>query len=56
MASRFAIMPGSLLETGPRQLPNRHLRKRLEALKTLFPPPEGQEVFPEDLGDHHHHH
>ena len=37
------------VETGPRQLPSRHLRKRLEALKTLFPPPDGHAVFPEDL-------
>jgi hypothetical protein len=37
------------VETGPRQLPSRHLRKRLEALKTLFPPPAGHAVFPEDL-------
>jgi hypothetical protein len=37
------------VETGPRQLPSRYLRKRLEALKTLFPPPEGHAVFPEDL-------
>lgn len=44
------------VETGPRQLPSRHLRKRLEALKSLFPPPEGHAVFPEDLGNHHHHH
>ncbi len=42
------------VETGPRQLPSRHLRKRLEALKTLFPPPEGHPVFPED-GNHRHH-
>jgi len=37
------------VETGPRQLPSRYLRKRLEALKALFPPPEGHAVFPEDL-------
>jgi hypothetical protein len=37
------------VETGPRQLPSRYLRKRLEALKQLFPPPEGHAVFPEDL-------
>ena len=43
------------VETGPRQLPGRYLRKRLEALKTLFPPPEGHPVFPEDLAVHHHH-
>jgi hypothetical protein len=44
------------VETGPRQLPTRHLRKRLEALKGLFPPPEGHAVFPEDLTHHHHRH
>jgi hypothetical protein len=44
------------VETGPRQLPSRHLRRRLEALKALFPPPEGHAVFPEDLGEHPHHH
>ena len=37
------------VETGPRQIPSRYLRKRLEALKLLFPPPEGHAVFPEDL-------
>jgi hypothetical protein len=37
------------VETGPRQLPSRYLRKRLEMLKALFPPPEGHGVFPEDL-------
>jgi hypothetical protein len=37
------------VETGPRQLPSRYLRKRLEALKTMFPPPEGHAVFPEDI-------
>ncbi len=37
------------VETGPRQIPSRFLRKRLEALKALFPPPEGHAVFPEDL-------
>jgi len=43
------------VETGPRQLPSRHLRKRLEALKSLFPPPDGHPVFPEDLNHHHRH-
>jgi hypothetical protein len=43
------------VETGPRQLPSRHLRKRLEALKTLFPPPAGHAVFPEDANHHHRH-
>jgi hypothetical protein len=37
------------VEAGPRQLPSRYLRKRLDALKNLFPPPEGHAVFPEDL-------
>ena len=44
------------VEAGPRQLPSRYLRKRLEALKSLFPPPEDHAVFPEDLAHHHHHH
>jgi hypothetical protein len=37
------------VETGPRQLPSRFLRKRLELLEILFPPPEGYAVFPEEL-------
>lgn len=41
------------VETGPRQLPSRHLRKRLETLKSVFPPPEGHAVFPEDLNHSH---
>ena len=36
------------VETGPRQLPSRYLRKRLNALKSLYPPPNGFAVFPED--------
>lgn len=43
------------VETGPRQLPSRYLRKRLEALKGLFPPPGGHAVFPEDAAHHHRH-
>lgn len=35
------------VETGPRQMPSRYLRKRLEVLSALFPPPEGYAVFPE---------
>jgi hypothetical protein len=42
------------VEAGPRQLPSRHMRKRLEALKKLFPPPEGHAVFPEDMAHHRH--
>jgi hypothetical protein len=37
------------VDTGPRQLPSRSLRKRLVLLKGLFPPPAGRGVFPEDL-------
>ncbi len=36
------------VETGPRQLPSRYLRKRLNLLKSLYPPPTGYAVFPED--------
>jgi hypothetical protein len=39
------------VETGPRQLPSRFLRKRLEAIEDLFPPPKGYALFPEDLED-----
>ena len=38
------------VDTGPRQLPSRYLRKRLMALQDLFPPPHGYAVFPEQLG------
>jgi hypothetical protein len=37
------------VETGPRQMPSRHLRRRLELLEDLYPPPEGYAVFPEEL-------
>ena len=37
------------VETGPRQVPSRYLRKRLLFLQNLFPPPPGYAVFPEDL-------
>ncbi len=36
------------VETGPRQLRSRYLRKRLSVLRSLYPPPEGYAVFPED--------
>lgn len=36
------------VETGPRQLPSRHLRKRLDVLKSVYPAPSGYSVFPED--------
>jgi len=37
------------VDTGPRQLASRYLRKRLQLLGTLFPPPEGYAIFPEEL-------
>jgi hypothetical protein len=37
------------VETGPRQLPSRYLRRRLLVLQELFPPPKGYAVFPEQL-------
>jgi hypothetical protein len=36
------------VETGPRQLPSRYLRKRLVLLRSLYPTPAGYAVFPED--------
>jgi hypothetical protein len=36
------------IDTGPRQLPSRYLRKRLELLRSLFPPPEGYALFPDE--------
>jgi len=37
------------VETGPRQLPSRFLRRRLELLHNYFPPPTGYAVFPEEM-------
>jgi hypothetical protein len=37
------------VETGPRQLPSRYLRKRLNLLRTIYSPPAGYAVFPEDM-------
>jgi hypothetical protein len=37
------------VETGPRQLPSRYLRKRLSLLRTIYPPPAGYAVFPEEM-------
>ncbi len=36
------------VEPGPRQLPSRYLRKRLRLLESLYPPPDGYVVFPEE--------
>jgi hypothetical protein len=37
------------VDTGPRQLPSRYLRKRLLLLEELYPPPKGYALFPEQL-------
>ena len=37
------------VETGPRQMASRYLRRRLELLMSLYPPPEGYAVLPEQL-------
>jgi hypothetical protein len=37
------------VETGPRQLPSRHLKRRLLLLQEFYPPPPGYCVFPEEL-------
>jgi hypothetical protein len=37
------------VETGPRQMPSRYLRRRLELLMSLYPPPDGYAVLPEQL-------
>lgn len=37
------------VDTGPRQLPSRFLRKRLLLLQELFPPPADYYVLPEDI-------
>jgi len=37
------------VDTGPRQLPSRFLRRRLLALEELFPPPSGYAVFPDQI-------
>jgi hypothetical protein len=39
------------VETGPRQLASRYLRKRLQLLRDLYPPPEGYAVFREEVRD-----
>jgi hypothetical protein len=35
------------VETGPRQMPSRYLRRRLELLISLYPPPDGYMVLPD---------
>jgi hypothetical protein len=36
------------VETGPRQLASRYLRRRLSLLENLYPPPQGYSVFPDE--------
>lgn len=40
------------VDTGPRQLASRHIRRRLQLLRELWPPPAGFALFPEELQDH----
>jgi hypothetical protein len=37
------------VEPGPRQIPSRHLRRRLKLIQSIFPAPSGYAVFPEEL-------
>lgn len=37
------------VDTGPRQMPSRFLRRRLELLEEIYPPPDGYAVFPEQV-------
>ncbi|MEO8373550.1 MAG: hypothetical protein ABI806_30475 [Candidatus Solibacter sp.] len=37
------------VETGPRQMPSRYLRRRLELLISIYPPPPGYAALPEQL-------
>jgi hypothetical protein len=36
------------VEAGPRQIASRYLRRRLQLLEKLYPPPQGYNVFPEE--------
>jgi hypothetical protein len=42
------------VETGPRQLASRYLRRRLNLLYSLYPPPQGYAVLPEHLKEAEH--
>jgi hypothetical protein len=39
------------VDSGPRQLASRHIRRRLELLRELWPPPAGFALFPEELSE-----
>ena len=41
------------LEAGPRQLNSRHIRRRLNLLRKVLPPPPGFALFPEELDRRH---
>jgi hypothetical protein len=36
------------VETGPRQIASKYLRRRLQLLEQLYPPPTGYHVFPDE--------
>ena len=40
------------VDTGPRQLASRHIRRRLQLLREIWPPPAGFALFPEELTEH----
>jgi hypothetical protein len=39
------------VDSGPRQLASRHIRRRLQLLRELWPPPAGFALFPEELSE-----
>ncbi len=41
------------IEAGPRQLASPHIRRRLELLREVLPPPQGRALFSEDLPKQH---
>jgi hypothetical protein len=41
------------IEAGPRQLASPRIRRRLELLRQVLPPPKGRALFPEDLSKQH---
>lgn len=40
------------VDSGPRQLPSRSIRRRLEVLREMLAPPSGVALFPEELTTH----
>ena len=39
------------VESGPRQLASRYIRRRLNVLREMLPPPEGVPLFPEEISE-----